>query len=174
MAVSRAAHVFIALRVVSLHVVVACSFQDFMIPVQIGSQVFHLLVDTGSTSLAVAGVRCTTCSNASPVYTPGPTAQPTGQTTKAEYGDGSSLRGESGDTTWRHERDARSDGCSRCDAPVSVFARVYTDSVSLLSGTGASLTPAVRMRFASITSAPAGGQPFFSLPRPRPTRVCSA
>src|SRR5690349_11082983 len=37
----------------------------------IGTQTLHVLVDTGSTTLAVAGSSCTSCGNLSPKYIPG-------------------------------------------------------------------------------------------------------
>jgi hypothetical protein len=52
----------------------ACSNLAYVAPVTIGAQTFPLLVDTGSTTLGVAGSSCTTCGSASPLYTPGPSA----------------------------------------------------------------------------------------------------
>jgi hypothetical protein len=48
---------------------IGCQFTDFTISVDIGSQTFHLILDTGSSTLAVAGAGCRTCAPASPMYT---------------------------------------------------------------------------------------------------------
>jgi hypothetical protein len=54
----------------------------------IGSQQFDLIVDTGSTTTAVAGATCS-CGGVTPVYTPGSTATDTNKTASAMYGSGS-------------------------------------------------------------------------------------
>ncbi len=48
-----------------------CPFSDFTIPVAIGASVFQLLIDTGSSTLALAGSACTTCSNVNPKWARG-------------------------------------------------------------------------------------------------------
>jgi hypothetical protein len=66
-----------------------CSPQVYAAPVNIGSsQQFQLLVDTGSTTLAVAGSGCTSCSGAgaSPLYQPGATAVDEHTQASATYG----------------------------------------------------------------------------------------
>ena len=54
----------------------------------IGTQDFELNIDTGSTSLGVAGSTCSTC-GVTPEYTPGATATDQKQATNAQYGSGS-------------------------------------------------------------------------------------
>ena len=62
--------------------------------VTIGDQVFAMDIDTGSTTLAVAGTSCTTgCTGVSPLYTPSASATPTGNTSSAMYADGSGWQG---------------------------------------------------------------------------------
>jgi hypothetical protein len=53
-----------------------------------GSQTFQLLLDTGSTTLAVAGANCPSCrdAGASPLYQPGPSATDENMTAAATYG----------------------------------------------------------------------------------------
>ncbi|HLK10367.1 MAG TPA: pepsin-like aspartic protease [Candidatus Binatia bacterium] len=58
-----------------------------------GSQTFALVIDSGSTTLAVASAQCAQCAGLSPLYSPGPTAADTGLTTASTYGDGSSWSG---------------------------------------------------------------------------------
>src|SRR6185312_5194407 len=77
--------------------------------VQVGSQAFAMLVDTGSTTTAVAGASCSECAGTvSPLYTPGPSAKDTGDQATATYADS---------TTWSGE--------------------IYTDEVGLGSGSPA-------------------------------------
>lgn len=54
----------------------------------IGSQSFRLIVDTGSTSLGVAGSGCSNC-NVSPLYSPGSTAVDQKKSANAQFGSGS-------------------------------------------------------------------------------------
>jgi hypothetical protein len=54
----------------------------------IGSQSFAMIVDTGSSTAAVAGSTCTGCA-VNPKYTPGSTATDTHMTASAQYGSGS-------------------------------------------------------------------------------------
>ena len=62
--------------------------------VNIGSQTFALDVDTGSTTIGVAGASCTACTGISPLYTPGSAAMDGMRTAKTQYGDGSTWAGE--------------------------------------------------------------------------------
>lgn len=59
----------------------------------VGGQSFVLSIDTGSTTLAVAGTGCSGCTGVSPVYTPSSSAMATGQTGQSEYDDGSGWSG---------------------------------------------------------------------------------
>ncbi|HEY1818078.1 MAG TPA: pepsin-like aspartic protease [Kofleriaceae bacterium] len=62
---------------------------------QIGSQTFAMLVDTGSTTTAVADASCSECSQiVSPLYTPGGSAKDTGHHATATYADGTQWTGE--------------------------------------------------------------------------------
>jgi hypothetical protein len=62
--------------------------------VTIGNQNFAMYMDTGSTTLGVAGTGCTSgCTGVSPLYTPSASATATGKTASAEYADGSGWRG---------------------------------------------------------------------------------
>jgi hypothetical protein len=62
--------------------------------VTIGGQTFALDVDTGSTTIGVAGSACTACTGVSPLYTPGDGAMDTMRTASTQYGDGSTWSGE--------------------------------------------------------------------------------
>ena len=55
---------------------------------QIGTQSFAMVVDTGSTTAAVAGASCTGCA-VTPLYAPGASATDQHQTASAQYGSGS-------------------------------------------------------------------------------------
>jgi len=55
---------------------------------QIGGQSFAMVVDTGSSTAAVAGTPCTACA-VTPKYTPGTSATDEHQTASAQYGSGS-------------------------------------------------------------------------------------
>jgi aspergillopepsin I len=62
--------------------------------VTIGNQDFAMDIDTGSTTLGVAGSSCTSgCTGVSPLYTPSASATATGNTASTEYGDGSGWSG---------------------------------------------------------------------------------
>lgn len=61
----------------------------FHTAITIGTQSFSVLVDTGSSTTAIAGSSCTTCGGADPVYIPGPTAQNQHRVVTAVYGSGS-------------------------------------------------------------------------------------
>jgi hypothetical protein len=56
--------------------------------INVGSQTFEMVVDTGSTTLGVAGTGCTTCA-VTPLYTPGSTATNENQTLTSNFGSGS-------------------------------------------------------------------------------------
>ena len=60
---------------------------------RVGSQTFLMDLDTGSTTIGVAGATCTTC-GVTPLYTPGATAMDQGKTTGTQYADGSGWNGE--------------------------------------------------------------------------------
>ncbi len=50
-----------------------------------GSQTFDVIVDTGSTTLGIAGSDCPTCMDISPVYTPGASAMDVGSAASSAY-----------------------------------------------------------------------------------------
>jgi hypothetical protein len=60
----------------------------------IASQTFKMDVDSGSTTTAVAGMGCTSCTGLSPLYAPTAAAVDTHKTTSTSYADGSSWMGE--------------------------------------------------------------------------------
>jgi hypothetical protein len=59
-----------------------------------GNQTFTVMLDSGSTTLAVAGASCTTCTGISPLYVAGPDAVDEQQTAMTTYEDNSSFAGE--------------------------------------------------------------------------------
>jgi hypothetical protein len=65
----------------------ACQPLTYSADLAIGSQTFRLLVDTGSTSLGVAGAGCSNC-QVSPAYMPGASAKDQGQTANSQFGSG--------------------------------------------------------------------------------------
>jgi hypothetical protein len=66
-----------------------CASSIFYTPVTIGPQTFNLLIDTGSTTLAVASNQCdSSCAGLSPTYTPSASAQDQGQGLTSLYGSG--------------------------------------------------------------------------------------
>ncbi|HEY1690969.1 MAG TPA: pepsin-like aspartic protease [Polyangiaceae bacterium] len=65
-----------------------CIPAQYTAPVTLGSQNFDMVIDTGSTTLGVAGSTCTTCS-VTPKYTPGATATDLKQAVDSDYGTGS-------------------------------------------------------------------------------------
>jgi hypothetical protein len=66
----------------------ACNPTVYSAGVTIGSQSFALVLDTGSTTLAVAGAGCASCADAgaSPLYAPGPSAVDQDAAASATYG----------------------------------------------------------------------------------------
>lgn len=76
---------------ITLH---GCPSGDYWVVAAVGSQRFHLLLDSGSTTLAVAGHRCHNCLHATGSYVPHATAHDEHQSADAAYGDGSGWHGE--------------------------------------------------------------------------------
>ncbi|HEY3802692.1 MAG TPA: pepsin-like aspartic protease [Kofleriaceae bacterium] len=62
--------------------------------IQVGGQSFVMDLDTGSTTTAIAGTSCSTCSNVTPEYMPGSMAVDEKQTATTEYADGTGWMGE--------------------------------------------------------------------------------
>jgi hypothetical protein len=72
-----------------------CPSVGYSAPVTIGgSQQFVLVVDTGSSTLAVAASDCDDCTGISPLYTPGATSTNLNASSTSTYGDGSSWSAE--------------------------------------------------------------------------------
>jgi len=71
-----------------------CPFSDFTVPVLIGSNVFQLIFDTGSSTLAVAGSSCTTCEGVSPLWSASSVSVDEHETATGNYGDNSGWDGE--------------------------------------------------------------------------------
>jgi hypothetical protein len=67
---------------------------EYSANVQIGSQTFQLVLDTGSTTLGVASTSCSGCSGVSPLYSPGATAVDEHQMGSSEYESGNTWTGE--------------------------------------------------------------------------------
>lgn len=65
-----------------------CSAFSYQAPVAVGSQSFDLVLDTGSTTLAVASTSCTDCTGISPEYKPAETAVDDHATASSIYGSG--------------------------------------------------------------------------------------
>jgi hypothetical protein len=103
-----------------------CNEGAYLAEVEIGSQSFELMVDTGSGTLAVASTTCATC-GVSPLYTPGPQAVDDDASVMDIYGDGLDASGGSGGG-W--------------------IGEVYTDRVSAGGGAAA----AVPMKLGAMTS----------------------
>jgi hypothetical protein len=61
--------------------------------VTVGGQTFTMTIDTGSTTLGVAGAGCSGCTGVTPLYTPSSSAMATGQKGDSEYEDGSGWSG---------------------------------------------------------------------------------
>ncbi|HEY1817873.1 MAG TPA: pepsin-like aspartic protease [Kofleriaceae bacterium] len=62
--------------------------------IHVGGQSFVMDLDTGSTTTAIAGTACTTCSNVSPEYMPGSKAVDQNESASTEYADGTGWMGE--------------------------------------------------------------------------------
>ena len=62
--------------------------------IKIGGQPFFMDLDTGSTTIGVAGATCTQCTGVSPLYTPASTATDEHQTSSTQYADNSGWSGE--------------------------------------------------------------------------------
>lgn len=62
--------------------------------VTLSGQKFMMDLDTGSTTIGVAGSSCTTCTNISPKYAPGSGAMDEMKTASTQYADGSGWSGE--------------------------------------------------------------------------------
>ncbi len=78
--------------VVSLH---GCPFSVFTMPITISGNTFQLWVDTGSSTMAVAGSACTACTGVSPLWqnTSGVSVNQN-YNVKGQYGDGSGWTGQ--------------------------------------------------------------------------------
>jgi Eukaryotic aspartyl protease len=66
---------------------------EYTAQVTVGNQTFTMSIDTGSTTLGVAGTGCTGCTGVSPLYTASSSAMATGQKGDSEYEDGSGWSG---------------------------------------------------------------------------------
>lgn len=62
---------------------------DYYASMVVGSQTFEMLVDSGSTTLAVASSNCRSCGSLRPEYVPGKTARNQYRQARSMYGDGS-------------------------------------------------------------------------------------
>ena len=65
-----------------------CTFYGYTAPVVVGGQAMSLLVDTGSTTTAVASATCANCNGLSPLYSND--GEATGNSASVSYNDGSS------------------------------------------------------------------------------------
>jgi hypothetical protein len=131
-----------ALTVVSVSLLIACGADDsgppgdtgptglevplttvlggiiYIAPVQIGTQSFSLIVDTGSTTLGVASTACTGCP-VDPKYTPGASAMDQMTTSQSIYGDMSG---------WHAENFADNVSLMGQDTPIDMrFASIQTE-----------------------------------------------
>jgi hypothetical protein len=59
----------------------------------VGNQTFVMSIDTGSTTLALGGTGCSSCTGVSPLYSPSSSAKATGQMASEQYADGSAWSG---------------------------------------------------------------------------------
>ena len=72
-----------------------CTAFDYWAAVTIGdTQTFQVLIDTGSSTLAVAASDCSNCTGVRPTYSPGSSASDQGVTSSAAYGDQTGWEGE--------------------------------------------------------------------------------
>src|ERR1700685_1775406 len=60
---------------------------EYTAMITVGTQTFSLELDTGSSTLVIAGSTCDPCSRVSPLYVPGPSAKDTGNSTSGTYTD---------------------------------------------------------------------------------------
>lgn len=70
-----------------------CVQSDYTAQVTLGGQSFSMLLDSGSTTTAVATPQCANCL-VTPTYTPGSTAVDQARTAQAAYGDGTGWQGK--------------------------------------------------------------------------------
>ncbi len=66
---------------------------EYTASVTIGAQSFAMSIDTGSTTLGIGGMGCTTCTGVTPLYAPSSTAMATGKRGDTEYEDGTGWSG---------------------------------------------------------------------------------
>ncbi len=66
---------------------------EYTAQVTVGSQTFTMSIDTGSTTLGLAGTGCAGCTSVSPLYAPSASAMATGQKANTTYEDGSGWSG---------------------------------------------------------------------------------
>lgn len=65
----------------------------YTVDLTLGGQTFAAIIDTGSTTTAVAGEECSACRRVSPLYTAGESALDLGKSASSTYGDGSQWSG---------------------------------------------------------------------------------
>jgi hypothetical protein len=71
-----------------------CSITGYLVPVTVGrTQSFHLSLDTGSSTTAIAGSSCSDCTGVSPLFNADSTTIDGGMHVSATYGDGSGWSG---------------------------------------------------------------------------------
>lgn len=70
-----------------------CPYNDYVALINVGNSNLALLLDSGSTTLAVANANCTSCSGITPLYRLGPNGQYLGTFVSAQYLDQSSWQG---------------------------------------------------------------------------------
>jgi hypothetical protein len=66
---------------------------EYVVKGTVGDQTFVMTIDTGSTTLALGGKGCSSCTGVSPLYSPSSSATATGQTASEQYEDGSGWSG---------------------------------------------------------------------------------
>jgi len=101
-----------------------CPFADFTAPVRVGSGTFDLLVDTGSSTLALAGSACTTCADGgvSPMWAESSSSINQNRQASGTYGDQSGWVGQ-----------------------------IWQDNVHIVDGSGQPVTSEASMRIVVIT-----------------------
>lgn len=70
-----------------------CAQNDFAIQVTVGNSTLNCILDTGSTTLAVASDRCTSCRGIHPLYVPSSGMVDQNIAVSSKYGDGSGWTG---------------------------------------------------------------------------------